>query len=270
GSSKATELLKMPGAVTTIDHSVLFKTTSTNIIDAITSKPGISQITTGAGISKPVIRGLGYNRIISLYDGIRQEGQQWGDEHGVEIDEYSVDRVEIIKGAGSLMYGSDGLGGVLNFLTPNPVPKGTVTGKWLSNYQTNNGLIGNSIMNAGNLNGFYWLAHVSLKDARPYSNAYDGKVFNSGFRERDVNGQIGLSRPWGYAQLNVSSFHQVLGLVEGDRDSTGRFTRLKDVNGSAEEVAVSDEELNSYHLFIPRQEIGHLRISNTTNVYLGS
>src|SRR5258705_376785 len=143
-------------------------------------------------------------------DGIRQEGQQWGDEHGIEIDEYSVDRVEIIKGAGSLMYGSDGLGGVLNFLTSNPVAEGTVIGKWLSNYQTNNGLIGNSLLNAGNLKGLYWLARASFKDAKPYSNAYDGKVFNSGFRERDVNGHIGLSKPWGYSQLNVSSFHQVL------------------------------------------------------------
>jgi len=79
GTSKATELLKIPGAVTTIDQKFLFKATATNIIDALTSKPGISQITSGAGISKPVIRGLGYNRIITLNDGIRQEGQQWGD-----------------------------------------------------------------------------------------------------------------------------------------------------------------------------------------------
>jgi iron complex outermembrane receptor protein len=269
GISHSSELKNNPLPIATLNNKSLTENTSTNLIDNISKKAGVNQITTGPAISKPVIRGLGYNRIISLYDGIRQEGQQWGDEHGIEIDEYSVDRVEIIKGAGSLMYGSDGLGGVLNFLTPNPVSEGTVIGKWLSNYQTNNGLIGNSFMNAGNLKGLYWLARASLKDAKPYSNAYDGKVFNSGFRERDVNGHIGLSKPWGYSQLNVSSFHQVLGLVEGDRDSTGRFTRLVNVNGSAEEAAASNAELNSYHLFIPRQDISHVRISNTTNVYLG-
>ena len=269
GISHSSELKSNPLPIATLNNKSLTENTSTNLIDNVSKKAGVNQITTGPAISKPVIRGLGYNRIISLYDGIRQEGQQWGDEHGIEIDEYSVDRVEIIKGAGSLMYGSDGLGGVLNFLTPNPVAEGTVIGKWLSNYQTNNGLIGNSLMNAGNLKGLYWLARVSLKDAKPYTNAYDGKVFNSGFRERDVNGHIGLSKPWGYTQLNASSFHQVLGLVEGDRDSTGRFTRLKNVNGSEEAAAVSNEESNSYHLFIPRQEVSHLRISNTTNVYLG-
>ncbi|HMI67755.1 MAG TPA: carboxypeptidase-like regulatory domain-containing protein, partial [Cyclobacteriaceae bacterium] len=269
GISHSSELKNNPLPIATLNTKSLTENTSTNLIDNISKKAGVNQITTGPAISKPVIRGLGYNRIISLYDGIRQEGQQWGDEHGIEIDEYSVDRVEIIKGAGSLMYGSDGLGGVLNFLTPNPVSEGTVIGKWLSNYQTNNGLIGNSVMNAGNLKGLYWLARASFKDAKPYSNAYDRKVFNSGFRERDLNGHIGLSKPWGYSQLNVSSFHQVLGLVEGDRDSTGRFTRLVNVNGSAEETAASNAELNSYHVFIPRQDISHVRISNTTNVYLG-
>jgi iron complex outermembrane receptor protein len=269
GISHSSELKNNPLPISTLNTKSLTENTATNLIDNISKKAGVNQLTTGPAISKPIIRGLGYNRIISLYDGIRQEGQQWGDEHGIEIDEYSVDRVEIIKGAGSLMYGSDGLGGVLNFLTPNPVAEGTVIGKWLSNYQTNNGLTGNSLMNAGNLKGLYWLARASLKDSKPYSNAYDGKVFNSGFRERDVNGHIGLSNSWGYTQLNASSFHQFVGLVGGDRDSTGHFTRLKNVNGSAIETAASNEELNSYHLFIPRQQISHVRISNTTNVYLG-
>lgn len=67
---------------------------------------GISQITTGSGISKPVIRGLGYNRVLVVNDGIRQEGQQWGDEHGVEIDAQNIHSVEILKGPASLIYGS--------------------------------------------------------------------------------------------------------------------------------------------------------------------
>ena len=61
----------------------------------------------GARISKPVIRGLGFNRVVVVNDGVRQEGQQWGDEHGIEIDPASVHSVEILKGPASLMYGSD-------------------------------------------------------------------------------------------------------------------------------------------------------------------
>lgn len=268
GISHTTELKRNPIPLTTMSNQLLTENTSTNLIDNISKKPGISQISTGAAISKPVIRGLSYNRIITLYDGTRQEGQQWGDEHGIEIDEFSIDRVEIIKGAGSLMYGSDGIGGVINFLTPNPAAPGSIVGKWISNYQTNNGLFGNSISTAGNMNGIYWLLRVSNKTSKSYSNAYDGRVFNSGFLETNLNSTIGVSKKWGYSEFTVSSFNQNIGLVEGDRDADGNFTRIKNENGSETETTVTDDELNSYQLFIPNQTIQHFRVSNTSNFYL--
>jgi iron complex outermembrane receptor protein len=270
GVSHSTELKKNPIAITTLSSESLVKNTATNIIDNITQKAGIYQITTGAAISKPVIRGLGYNRIITLYDGIRQEGQQWGDEHGIEIDEFSVDKVEIIKGAGSLMYGSDGIGGVINFLAPNPVREGSIQGQWISNYQSNNGLLANSLVNSGNIKGLYWSVRGSQKVAKDYSNAYDGRVFNSGFREKDFNVLAGINKSWGYTQFNVSSFNQEVGLVEGDRDAQGNFTRLKNINGSEEEVSVGPQDLNTYSLHIPKQQINHLRLSNSTNVFFGN
>ncbi|MCR5658546.1 MAG: TonB-dependent receptor plug domain-containing protein, partial [Bacteroidales bacterium] len=75
-----------PMPIVVLQAKELHQLSSTNLIDAIAKQPGVSQITTGNGISKPVIRGLGYNRIVVVNDGIRQEGQQWGDEHGIEID----------------------------------------------------------------------------------------------------------------------------------------------------------------------------------------
>lgn len=80
----------------------------------------------GQAVSKPIIRGLGYNRVVIVNDGVRQEGQQWGDEHGVEIDELSVSKVEVLKGPASLMYGSDALAGVVNFITNVPVAQGLI------------------------------------------------------------------------------------------------------------------------------------------------
>lgn len=269
GISHSTELRRNPIPLTTISNQFMIENTSTNLIDNISKKPGISQISTGAAISKPVIRGLSYNRIITLNDGIRQEGQQWGDEHGIEIDEFSVDRVEVIKGAGSLMYGSDGLGGVVNFLAPNPVASGSIVGKWMSNYQTNNGLIGNSISTAGNINGVYWLTRISNKIAKAYSNAYDGSVLNSGFREINLNGSIGFNKKWGYTEFDASTFNQSVGLVEGDRDSDGNFIRMINENGSEVEITATDDDLNTYALFIPKQNIQHTSISNTSNLYFG-
>ncbi len=64
------------------------------------SAPGFNSVKTGPGVSKPFIHGLGYNRVLTLYDGVRQESQQWGDEHGIVVDDYNIDRAEIIKRAG--------------------------------------------------------------------------------------------------------------------------------------------------------------------------
>jgi iron complex outermembrane receptor protein len=68
-----------------VNHDYLLSNAATNAIDALTKVPGVTAVTTGPNISKPYIRGLGFNRILTLYDGARQEGQQWGDEHGIEM-----------------------------------------------------------------------------------------------------------------------------------------------------------------------------------------
>ncbi|MCB0641479.1 MAG: TonB-dependent receptor, partial [Phaeodactylibacter sp.] len=105
---------------------------------SIEKLPGISAINVGVGIAKPVIRGLSSNRIIVNHQGIKQESHQWGADHGLEIDQYDVERVEIIKGPASLQYGSDGLGGVINIMPGRILPKGTFVGSVQGTYKTNN------------------------------------------------------------------------------------------------------------------------------------
>jgi iron complex outermembrane recepter protein len=270
GVSKATEMRKSPVPAIIISKNTMLQQGSTNIIDAIGKQPGINQLTTGAAISKPIIRGLGYNRVVTLNNGLRQEGQQWGDEHGIEIDEYSIDRAEVIKGPGSLMYGSDAMAGVINLLAPKPIDEGKIIGNLLTNYQTNNRLMGISGMTAGNINGINWLAQVSSKQAAAYTNRYDGRVFNSGFNELDFNGTIGINKKWGYSHLSFSSFNQNIGMVEGGRDSLGRFTRdVATSDSTVEAVTVPQNELNTYTLGIPRQRVNHNRISLQNLFILG-
>ena len=98
GVTGDTKLKNSTAPIAIVSGKELRQTTSTNVIDAIARQPGVAQITTGSGISKPIIRGLGYNRIIVMNEGVRQEGQQWGDEHGIEIDAQNVNSVEILKG----------------------------------------------------------------------------------------------------------------------------------------------------------------------------
>ena len=269
GVSQATQLRRSPIPTSVVDHVRLNQTSASNIVDAIAHTPGVSQITTGAAISKPVVRGLGYNRVITLNNGAKQEGQQWGDEHGIEIDEFSVDRAEIIKGPGSLLYGSDAMAGVINFLAPDPVAEGHITGLATASYQTNNRQQGYSFQNAGNLNGLNWLVRGTRKVAGAYQNRYDGRVYNSGFNEYDANGYVGLNKSWGYSHLTFSTFNQRLGLTEGARDANGRFTKEVPSGDSTLAVPVSDNDLRGYGLAVPQQQINHLRIGTDNSFILG-
>lgn len=75
--------------------------------------PGISTIDIGSGQSKPLIRELGFNRVVIAEHGVKHEAQQWGTDHGLEIDQFAVERLEVIKGPASLQYGSDAIGGLI-------------------------------------------------------------------------------------------------------------------------------------------------------------
>lgn len=266
GVSSATQAKRIPTPITIVRREDLIRKAAVNIVDAISKQPGMSQRSTGPAISKPVIRGLGYNRVVVLNDGVRQEGQQWGDEHGLEIDEYSVNKVEILKGPASLMYGSDAMAGVINIISNVPVPEGTLRGNIVSNYQTNNRLRGMGANIAGNQNGFNWNAYGSLKAAADYRNKYDGRVFNSKFNEKNFGGYIGYNGSWGYSHLLVSRFHQNPGIVEGERNDDGQFVKL--LPGGLEGLPTK-KDFTSTRPQIPSQEITHFRISADNSFNIG-
>jgi iron complex outermembrane receptor protein len=269
GSSRATEITRTPVPMITVNSRELQQNLSTNIIDAIAKLPGVSAVTTGPNVSKPFIHGLGFNRVLTLFDGVRQEGQQWGDEHGIEIDENAVDRIEIVKGPASLIYGSDALAGVVNMLPAQPVPDGTIKGHVETNYQTNNGLFGAHTAFAGNKNGFIWEGVVSHKQATNYQNRYDGRVYGTAFNETDLSGNVGLHKQWGYSDLNFSLFDDLQEIPDGSRDSvTRKFTKQITEDDTFRPI-VSDAELNSYKITSLHQHVQHYRIYSTNNFIIG-
>lgn len=271
GHSRESEKNRTPTPISTIPSLQLQQSSATNIIDAISSQPGINQVTTGAAISKPVIRGLGFNRVVVVNDGIRQEGQQWGDEHGIEVDEFAVNHVEILKGPASLMYGSDAMAGVINFLSAPTLPKGTIEGKILGNYQTNNGLAAYSLNLAGNNHDVIWNVRWSEKLAHAYQNKYDGFVLNSGFQERTFSGIAGFNKAWGYSHLHFSFYHLNPGIVEGERDSiTGAFVKPVAENDSlAGFQDATNHDFKSYDPQVPYQEVDHYKLVLNNNLFIG-
>lgn len=259
---EATQQKENPIPIRNVNFDKLNENTSDNIIDAIGKKDNIWSLATGPGIAKPIIRGLGYNRAIVLVNGLRQEGQQWGDEHGVEIDQYSIQKAEIIKGPGSIMFGSDALAGVINFI-PYKIQTDGWSGKYIGLYQHNNQQIANALILKYKKKDVGAYIQGTQKDASNYQNKIDGKVFNSGFNERNVSAALQITKNWGYTHFFTSAFTQKINMPEGERDSTGQFIKLIKLNDSTiGDVVVSSADLKGYTFHIPYQYVQHYRFQN--------
>jgi iron complex outermembrane receptor protein len=269
GTSRATEITRSPVPITTLNLKELQQNLSTNIIDAIAKLPGVNAVTTGPNVSKPFIHGLGYNRVLTLFDGVRIEGQQWGDEHGIEVDDNSVDRIEIVKGPASLTYGSDALAGVVNLLPASSFHIDTIQGHIDTDYQTNNGLFSASATLNGNKNGIIWGGVISHKQATNYQNRVDRRVYGTAFNETDLRVYAGLNKQWGYSHLNFSAFNDLQEIPDGSRDSLTRKFTKQVTEADTFRPIVSDSELNSYKLAVLHQHVQHYLLYSSNNFILG-
>jgi len=189
-------------------------------------------------------------------DGVRQEGQQWGDEHGLEVDGQGVNSVEILKGPASLMYGSDAMAGVL-ILHSAPLPsEGEVVGRVSTEYQTNSGLFDYSAYLAGHQNSLVWSARYSEKMAHEYKTPVDGYVPGTQMHERAASAMLGLNRQWGHSHLKWDCFHLTPSMAEGERDPlTGELTH--------------DYDLKTYHKQLPFQQVKHYKATWDNLLRLG-
>ena len=259
GVTGDTKLKHSTAPISIVRPQELRATSSTNIIDAIARQPGMAQLTTGSGISKPIIRGLGYNRVVVMSDGVRQEGQQWGDEHGVEVDGNSIHSVEILKGPASLMYGSDAMAGVVILHAQPVMALGTMRASAATEYQTNNGLFSYTLSMAGNQQGLVWDGRFSQKMAHAYKNKYDGYVPGSQFRERSGRLMLGVNRQWGHSHLTGVIYHLTPSIVEGERDEeTG-------------ELISNGDDVKTYGKALPFQQVKHYKVvwDNSLNLASG-
>ncbi|RNL52559.1 TonB-dependent receptor [Pedobacter jejuensis] len=271
GVNRATELRKSPVPIAVISKRTMDQNVNTNLIDAIVKGiPGVSAVTTGPNVSKPFIRGLGYNRVLTLYDGLRQEGQQWGDEHGIEVDEYGITRAEVVKGPASLTYGSDALAGVINMIPYNPnFEDGKLKGDFNMNYQSNNGMVGSSIGLAYVKNDWKYVFRASGKTAHNYYNKADGYVFGTGFREYNLSASARIDKQWGFSKTAITYYDNLMEIPDGSRDSlTRRFTRqvLDFGDDIKNRPIVPENELTRYSINPLHQHIQHYRFYNTSQI----
>jgi iron complex outermembrane receptor protein len=241
------------------DATDLARNVRGNFAESLARLPGIDAINTGVGIAKPVIRGLSANRVIVNDQGIKQEGQQWGSDHGLEIDAFSVSRVEVVRGPASLQYGSDGLGGVINLL-PAPVPPlNQVSGSLSLLGKSNNAHLGASARLAVNRRDA-WVAvrytHQAFGDYRVPADTFvyqgfvlpiaGGSLKNTAGVEQNLQAQIGLRRKWGITRLTYSRYHLNAGLFAGAVGVPRSYALQPD--GNARNIALPSQTVDHQKL----------------------
>ena len=229
---------------------------------------GVSVIQYGPSIAKPVIRGLHSQRIVVMNDGVRQEGQQWGTEHAPEIDVFAVNEIQVIRGPGSVLYGSDALGGVLRIEPAEAPSMSGLAGETVFNAFSNNRQFSGSVMIE---HGLLDVPALGLLGARARVSARksgDAKtaeynLTNTGFTELNLGFTVGMQREWGGIELDYSRFATEIGLFTGAH--VGNF---EDLLRAMEEGPVPTSF--QYTIENPRQEVTHDAIRVDGHIHAGS
>lgn len=186
---------------------------SVTLADGISNMAGVESVTTGLGIGKPVIRGLSSNRVLVYTQGVRLENQQFGDEHGLGLNDAGIESVEVIKGPASLLYGSDALGGVL-YLNPEKfADENKSKGDFGSNYYSNTKGYNTNAGFKSSGEKFKFLFRGSLTEHSDYQTQ-DYRVTNTRFREQDFKAGMGFQDRKYKTELRYNVNHSKLGIPE--------------------------------------------------------
>jgi len=190
-----------------------FNYASPNFMESITTIPGVDMISKGNGVSKPVIRGLSMNDIVVLNNGVRVENYQYSENHPLGLDEFGLDRVEVIKGPASLLYGSDAIGGVLNFIKEKPAPEGKINCDLKLQYHTNTqGIVGNLGLK-GSIKDMYAGIRIGAKSNEDYLQPGGTFVPNSRFNDWSIKTNAGIIKNYGVFEIYYEYNKEKLGMT---------------------------------------------------------
>ena len=184
-----------------------------NFMESLTKVPGVDMIAKGQGVSKPVIRGLSMNDVLVMNNSVRIENYQFSENHPLGIDDNDVERVEIIKGPASLLYGSDAIGGVLNFIKEKPAPVGKILGDYRMQLHSNTLGMNNSIGLKGASKNLFGGFRFGNKTHADYLQGGGDYVPNSRFNEMTFNANTGYTGTIGTFKLFYDYFKQDLGMT---------------------------------------------------------
>ena len=230
-SANPTTSLNSPQPIGILDESDLHTHREASLGETVKDMPGVRSWSTGSGIGKPVIRGLGSDRVLVALDGQRIETQQWGDEHSPNVDIDDLDHIEVIRGPASVLYGSDALGGVVN-LIPKPLPNAIgidpfIQGRTSLYYGENNAAFNGGVTVEGAREGFGFRGSWYGRDSDDIHTP-EGALFNSGYKSSAGQGALGYKSTWGSVEAHFSHHDERIEIHEDPVEEPG-FTGFQKI-----------------------------------------
>lgn len=194
------------------------KSNPNGMMGTLRELPGVYGAEFGQGIVKPFIRGLGFSRVVTIYQGNKLENHQWGADHGLGINDLGINRVEVIKGPASVLYGSGALGGVLLAKDQEDyLHTKNITG----NIGTTFNSVSNGIRTYGSLgkffeNDLFIAADFAWENHADYENGNGRIIGNSRFNTRTLRLHTGLEKENFQNKLSFTYNDQDLGIISDE------------------------------------------------------
>lgn len=231
-----------------------------NFMQAMANIPGVQSMDIGTGASKPMIRGMGFNRIVVLENGVKQEGQQWGADHGLELDAFNIESARVLKGPSSLLYGSDAMGGVIDITQATVPPVNQLLGEAVLLGKSVNGTVGGSLMLGLKKNAWFMKVRYSEQHFGDYRvpadtvvyltqkmPLYGRKLKNTAGFERNVSVFTQYHRKSYKSDYSVSNVFQETGFFPG-------------AHGIPDQSRLEDDG-NSRNIELPFSKVNHVKFT---------
>jgi iron complex outermembrane receptor protein len=241
-------------ATQTLSNQELAATRGLSLGESLKKITGVTTLNTGNNIAKPMIQGMHSNRVLVMNSGVRQEGQQWGAEHAPEIDPFVASQLSVIKGAASVRYGADAMGGVV-LVEPKPLQKNPLLGGELNLVGASNGRQGvvSGIVEGTVKSSLFWRLQGTLKKSGTIQtpNYY---LRNTGFEETNFSYNLGYLKEKFGVEIFYSQFNTSVGIFTGSH--FGNLTDLQYILTQKEPDETHKGNF-SYQMERPFQRIEH-------------
>ncbi len=256
--------------VEVVNSDFIRKNLGGSLMQTLEKVPGVNAMAIGSGQSKPQIRGLGFNQVMVVDGGVKHEGQQWGADHGLEIDQFAAGSVEILKGAASYLYGSDAISGIIRVNPHLPPALHSMNLTLNSAYMSNSNAFSNSL-------NFNVRQHAWYADARATFRDYgDYRVPTERVYVYDYEVQL----PGGYVRNSAGkerNFHLTVGRITEKYQTRLHFSNVFAESGffanahGLEPRRVNSELHDASHrdIQLPRQQVNHFKVLSNTVITQG-